>query len=569
MARMFRALTALILVALLFSACGPAAPAPTKVPVATEASAATEAPTVVAQPPSPTQASTVAPTTPPQPQAGGDLMMGLNAEPATLDPATAFMEQEATVMRQIYDTLVYVDADHQLHAGLATSWEQSPDAQVFTLKLRKGVMFHDSTPFNAQAVKYNFDRFGNPEVGTGSNSTYFSDYVSTEVVDDYTVRVTFGAPHPLFLLALGYGMTGIASPTAVEAGGADYGKKPVGTGPFMFKDWVPGERITLTANPDYNWAPDIFQHQGPPHLSTVTFLVVTEDTTRIAMLQSGEANVVEQFPAQDITWLSTDPNYYLVSGAAPGLPTIMMINVERPPTDDLAVRQALIYSVDQESLVSAGFFDTQQPAHGVLAPSTLDYDQVAADMYRYDPAKAAALLEEAGWVDTNGDGVREKDGNELSIYYPAYRVWENAYMELLQNMWAAVGFHVDLEQLEDAAAWDAAAAGEHNVTNMGAIGFDASVLLPAFQSSNIAEGYAFTRYADPELDTTLSNAAVEVDPQMRADLYAQAQRKIMQEALVVPIYAFTRILAVRSEFAGVTLDWQNWYPYFYDVAVQQ
>ena len=501
-------------------------------------------------------------------QSAGDLVMGLNAEPQTLDPATAFMEQEATVMRQVYDTLVYVDAKYQLHAGLATSWEQSADAKTFTLKLRQGVKFHDGVPFDAKAAKFNFDRFGNPDVATGSVSTYWTDYVSTEIVDNYQVRVGFGSAHPLFLTALGYGIMGMASPKAVEAGGADYGTQPVGTGPFIFDKWALGESITLKANADYKWAPDIFTHQGAPYLATVTFRFVPEDTTRIAMLQSGEASVVEQFPAQDIAWLQKDAGYYLVSGTAPGLPTVMMINVEKAPTNDLAVRQALIYAIDQEALVKAAYFDTQKAAHGVLASNTLGYDAKAGEMYRYDPVKAADILTKAGWVDTNGDKIREKNGNSLKIHYPAYRVWESSYMELLQNYWSAVGISVDLEQLEDAAAWDAAAKGEHNVTNMGSISFDASVLWPSFHSSNVAQGYAFTRYTDAELDATLDKALVEVDPKLRNELYAGAQRKIMEQALVVPVYYFTRILAVKAKFAGVTLDWQNWYPYFYDVSVK-
>ena len=519
--------------------------------------AACQAPTPVATP-------TPAPTPTPQIQSGGALVMGLNASPETLDPAKALGVQEASVMRQLYDTMVYVDGNHQLHAGLATHWQQSADATVFTFTLRSGVVFHDGTSFDAAAVKYNFDRLGNPDVGTGSASTYFTDYGSTEVVDSSTARVTFKSPHPTFLLSLGSAYVGIVSPKAAEASGQDFGQHPVGTGPFVFKEWVPGERVVLTRNPAYAWAPDILGHQGPAYLDSVTFRVVTEDATRLAMLQSGEASVVEQFPAQDMSWLQTDAGYYLVSGIAPGLPTVMEVNVEKAPTDELAVRQALIYAIDQESLVKTAFFDTQQAAHSVLAPSTLYYDPTAAQQYRFDLAKAKSLLEGAGWVDQNGDGVREKNGKPLEISYPAYRVWENSYMELLQNMWSAAGFRVNLQQLEDAAAWDAAVAGDHNVTNMGSISFEAAVLLPSFQSANIAQGYAFTRYRNPVLDATLDEAAQAVDAAAKTDAYARAQRLIMEQALVVPVYNFTRILAVRGQFPGVTIDWENWYPYFYD-----
>jgi peptide/nickel transport system substrate-binding protein len=536
----------LVTVVLVLAACGPA--------------------TTPAATPAPTAATTlVAPTAAPAIQPGGELVVGVLPGVLSLDPAKAFGVGDFVIMQQIYDTLLYVDSAREIRPGLATRWEQSADAQVFTFTVRPGVTFHDGTPLDAAAVKFNFDRMGNPEIGTGSASLFFRDYSSTVVLDAATVRVTFKTAHSNFLYGIGSSSAGIVSPTAVAKWGEEYGQHPVGTGPFMFVEWVSEDHTTLERNPNYNWAPDILKHQGPAYLDRITFRYVAEDTTRLAMLQTGEASVIEQFPAQDMGLLQGDAAYYLVSGTAPGVPTIMMINTERAPTDELAVRQALIYAIDQDTLVATAYFGTEQAAHSVLAPATLYYDPVADQMYRFDLAKAKSLLEQAGWVDTNNDGVREHNGQDLAIKYPAYRNWESAYMELLKNMWTAAGFRVDMTQLEDAAAWDAAATGEHNVTNMGSIDFDAAALWPMFHSSNIAGGYAFTRFRDATLDKLLDDAANTIDPQQKAGLYAQAQRLIMEQALVVPVYAFERILAVRAEFPGVVLDWQNWFPYFYDV----
>jgi peptide/nickel transport system substrate-binding protein len=549
-----RAISILAVAAVLVAACGGPA-------------ASTAAPTAAAT--TAAEVATATATTMPQPQPGGDVVFAMNGVPETLDTATAYEEQEAVILRLICDPLVAVDQDHVFHPGLATSWEQSPDATSFTLTLRQDVVFQDGTPFNAEAVKANFDRFGNPEVSTGVVSNLFNGYTSTDVVDEYTVRVNFDTPHPSFvMMALGYSYVCIASPTAMQTWGADYGRHPVSTGPFMVSEWVPGESITLVRNPTYNWAPEIFHHQGPAYLDSVTFRFITEQTTRVAMLQTGEASVVEQFPAQDFSWLQTDPAYYMVSADVPGMPTVMFMNVTKPPMDELAVRQALIYAVDQESLVTTAYFGTEGPSHSVLAPSTLDFDSVANEMYSYDPARAESLLTDAGWVDTDGDGVRERNGEELTIIYPAYRLWEGEFMELIQSMWQAVGFRVDMTSLESAAAWDAAVNGDFNVTNMGGPSVDASILRLMFHSSFIAEGYAFTRYADPQLDNLLDQAGAALDATQRASLYAQAQQLIMEQALVVPVYTFERILAVRAEFPGLTLDWEQWNPYFYDVYLQ-
>jgi peptide/nickel transport system substrate-binding protein len=523
------------------------------------------------EPPTPPQTQSVTPSEPTpaqQREPGGTLLYTVNAEPLGLDPLTSYSVGDVSVMAQVYDPLVFVDGDRKIHAGLATSWEQSSDAKMFTFELRQGVTFHDGTPFNAEAVKFNFDRLGDPTLNTGQTSVYFGQYLSTEVLDPYTVRVSFSAPHPNFIMSLGTLTAGIASPTAVAKEGADYGKHPVGTGPFMFSEWLPGTKIVLVRNPDYDWAPDMMDHQGPAYLESVVFQVVGEEATRVAMLQTGESSVSDLFEGQDTVWLKTDPEYYLTIGTALGLPTVMFLNVTRFPTDELAVRQALVYAVDQETLVQMAFSGNQPAAHGVLAPGTLDYDQASAEIYHYDPAKAKEILDQAGWVD-NGSGVRMKNGKTLEIYYPAYSAWEGAFCEILQNMWSEVGFSVKLEELDDAAAWAKATEGDFNVTNMGSVAFDASVLWQVFDSSQIASGLAFTHFEDKQLDDLLEQAAVNPDATARAAQYAQAQALIMNNALLVPIYLFARTLAVRSEFQGVVLDWQGWYPYFYDVYVNQ
>ncbi len=555
MTRAARSLLALILLAAIISACAtPAAPttAPAQPPTEAVAEATAE----------PTAALTEA-----GPASGGTLVFVAGGAPENMDPATTYGNWDARVMRSIFDTMIYVDREKKMHPGLALSWEQSADAKTFTLKLRQGVKFHDGTPFNAEAAKYNFDRFGNPEVGTGTMSQYFTGYKGTEVLDEYTVRVTFDTPKSVFMYCLGDPFASIASPAAIEKWGKDAGQHPVGTGPFMMTEWVPGESITLVRNPDYQWAPEIFKHQGPAYLDSVVFRTVAEDQTRLAVLKNGEAGVAMGVPPFALDELLQDPAFYTIPSVPPGDTSQQMLNAAKPPTDELAVRKAMIYATDQETLAATVSGKTREASHSALARTTLDFDQAAEDMYRYDPEKAKSLLEEAGWVDTDGDGIREKNGNKLQVYWPAY-TGEKTFAELLMSMWKEVGIDTRFEALDDAAAWEAAGAGQHNVTNMASINFDASILYPLFHSSN-SQGYAFCNFRDDKLDEALTKALNAANDQERSENYALAQRIIMEQALIVPLTTLDSTVAARSEFADLSLDWEDYYLYFYDVYVKK
>ena len=178
---------------------------------------------------------------------------------------------------------------------------------------------------------------------------------------------------------------------------------------------------------------------------------------------------------------------------SPGMPSHMMINVEKAPTDDIRVRQAMIHAINQEELVDAAFSGLMSPAYSVLSPSTWSYNEQAAGLYRYDPDKAVALLEEAGWVDEDGDGIREKDGETLKVVYPAIPAYEEAYMELVAGYLNQAGFEVELLTMDDAGVFEFGNAGNHNFLNMGWISSDPAVLDFVYNSANIEQGSSFTR----------------------------------------------------------------------------
>lgn len=496
--------------------------------------------------------------------AGGSIVIGLSTEPVSLDPAAGLYIAEQYIMNAIFDPLIWVNSEENLQPGLATSWEQNDAGTEFTLHLREGVKFHDGTDFNADAVKFAMDRDAVADNPAAVAPTLMTDYIQTEVVDPYTAVIKFGTPKANFFQDLTRIWMTVPSPTAVEQYGADFGQHPVGTGPFIFKEWAAQDHLTVERNPDYNWGPDFASHTGPALLDEITFRFLPEAATRLTAFESGEAQVVEDPAYQEAAALAENPDYKLERFTAPGMPSHMMMNTDKAPTDDIRVRQAMIYSVNQEELVKTAFFDMQTPAHSVLSPTTWSYDEQAANMYRYDAEKAASLLDEAGWVDSDGDGIREKDGEKLHIEYPALPAYEEAYMELLAAYLNKAGFEVNITKLDDAGVSAFGAENRHNILNMGWISRDPSVLNITYNSANIENGAAYTRFKSEELDNALNQAQQTMDPDKRKELYVTVQRIIMENALIIPLHTYDRVNLLQSTVEGWKFDPEG-FPYLYEV----
>ena len=233
--------------------------------------------------------------------AGGTLTIGLGSEPETLDPGDAVYVQEQFVLLNLFDSLLSMAPDATLHPGLALSWEANDDYTEFTFKLREDVIFHDGTPLKADAVKASFDHIMSDTVLESGGKTLLTDhqYTGTDVVDDYTAVVSFGAPYPTFLRDAARQWLSISSPAALEQYGADYGRNPVGTGPFKLAAWDAQSQIVLERNPDYKWAPEFAAHQGPALLDQVVFRFLPEAATRMTAFETGEILVASEPPALD------------------------------------------------------------------------------------------------------------------------------------------------------------------------------------------------------------------------------------------------------------------------------
>lgn len=528
-----RLLAILMLVAISIGVVACSAPAPAQQPSATQPPATQPS---ASQPTTAPQATTAPqPTTAPPPAdapvSGGTLIMGFSRDFPTLDPPVPNSDFLNRVLNSVLDPLVWQPEPGKFYPGLAESWEVSPDAKTYTFKLRKDVKFQDGTPFNAQAVKFTFDRVADPK--TKALLVFLiGPYDKTEVIDDYTVKVSFKAPYPLFLHNLSATGARPISPTAVQKWGDDFGQHIVGTGPFMLTKYTKDE-YTFTKFPDYNWAPTFLNHKGPAYLDGFTYRLIPEDATRVIALEKGEVQYIDAVPAQDYKRLSATFNMKTID--LPGLPQILQMNVTRPLMSDKRVRQAIQLAVDHKKIVDVVFFGLVRPAYGVLSSPTLGYWKGVEDLYKYDPAKAKALLQEAGWK-PGSDGIMAKDGQRLSLLYVTTNTATTVQTgEVIQGMLKEVGIEMKIEAMTNAASLARYQVGDYDIGRLGEQNADPSIMSAPVHSRNIKGGTQGNRskYSNPDVDAKLDAAEQEVDLTKRLKMYEDLQKTVMDEAFIL------------------------------------
>jgi peptide/nickel transport system substrate-binding protein len=544
----------------LLAACGDD-DAPTPAPAPAAAATATPGTAAEAATPTPEPASD-------EPRSGGRLTVGYT-EPPTMDPRVSGATIAWRLFYNIFDPLVAMDFDtREYHPGLATSWEISDDGTVFTFDLREGVMFHDGTPFNAEAVQYTFDSIQDPELRSLTAIGYLGPYDHCDIIDDTTVEVHFTTAYAPFLNNLTHSVLSPVSPTAARAAGVDFGRFPVGTGPFKFKEWQPQISMTFERNPDYDWPIGVYQHEGPAHLDEIVIAFIPEETTRFGTLESGESLVVDGVQPQEVERLRANPNYQVLLPAVPGSPQILPMNADKHPTDDIRLRQAILHAVDMETIIDTLWYGTRKAAQGPLSSPTWSYNSAVEEMYPYDQDRAEELLDEAGWTVGSG-GIREKDGERLTLDYITTGGIQGQAGELVQAYLLRVGIDVNLQQWEYAATAAAYLASEHHIARIFFSHVDPIVLTTLYHSRNIpGTNFNRTMKVDPELDAKLDAAASEMNQEARIQQYMDIQQYIMDQALVIPLWEETVFWGAHASIQGIHFQPLGGI-WFYDVWIDQ
>jgi peptide/nickel transport system substrate-binding protein len=515
-------------------------------------------PTWTSVPPSPSSALTPTPIR---------LVYGLTLAPSGIDPHVNASSELGIPLTSVYDTLVYLDPDTgDFIPGLAEDWDVSRDELTYTFYLREGVTFHDGTPFNAEAVRFNLDRITSPDLTSQKASFMLGPYERVEVVDEYTVRIQLSEPFAPLLDSLSQVYLGMASPTAVEKWGSDYQLHQVGSGPFIFAEYIPQDHLLLRRNPDYAWGPKIYQHDTAL-VDEIEFRFFVDPATRSPALETGEVDIMGEIPPQDAARLADSADFRIEAAPIPGVSLMFFLNTTRPPLDDVKVRQALIFATDRQAVVSTIFRDTSPVAYGPLAANTFGYEPAVQDYYAHNPAQAATLLDEAGWKDTDGDGVRDKDGEPL-VLDMTLMGW--GYMpevgQLLAAQWSTLGIEVNAPPpVSYPEALEIAGEGRHHLIPFNLSGSDPDILRKFFHSQAT---FNWAKTNDPELDGWLEEAARLSDREQRSALYASTQRRVMDQALVIPIRDYVNLNGVSNRVQGLRFDASGWFPWLIDVTLE-
>jgi peptide/nickel transport system substrate-binding protein len=501
--------------------------------------------------------------------AAGELSIGMYRTLDHLDPAVYWGPPETMVTQMIFDTLIYLGNDLKFYPGLAESWEVARDNKVIAFKLRKGVVFHDGTPLLASAVKFHFDRCVDPATKSQYSRSLLGPYDGTVVKDDYTLELHLKEPFAPIFDSLSQGYLGIPSPTAVQKYGQDFENHLTGSGPFRFVEWIRDSRITLERNTQYTWGKPFPGKSNPaaPKVARVTFKFIPEVGTRDALMDGRKEINVEAWPGtQSLPRWRQDPNFRIYDGVSPGTTWFNFINAQKPPTDELAVRQAINHAIDRETIYKKFYVGVARPTANLIGPTSFGYDKALDTLYKYDPAKAKQALDAAGWK-PGPDGVRVKDGKPLHVDAFSSGTEKEAYKELMIAMLQEVGFSAKLVSGTPADRAVAGSKGLYHLINREFEASDPHYLVDLFHSKNVGT-FAWAMNKDPELDRVLEEQDTTLDQKKRLALVSRATRRILEQAYVVPIYLSLFVWVAAANVSDFHMDARSWYPYFQDAWIK-
>lgn len=460
---------------------------------------------------------------------GGVLNIAFTSDTKTLDPVFSINFSERQPLYLIYNTLLALRPDSTVGPELADSWKVSEDGLLLTLHIRSGVKFHDGTPVDAAAIKFNLDRRLDPAVASPQRAQLAAIVESVSVKGDSEVELRLKAPSPGLLGMLAQREGFIASPTAVEKLGADFARTPVGSGPFVFKEWTPGRRIVVERNAEY-W------ETGKPYLDRIVFNDVSNAVVAVQRLLTGEIDYISALSPTDVRQIENRPGINLERSAAGRLYALQW-QVDRPPFNNEKLRQAVAHAIDRKRIVDILMGGKAPIAEGLTAP-VLWWHNAELKSYAYDPAKAKALLAEAGHA----------NGLEVPLSTPQITLLQQIN-QLVQEQLKAVGITVKLDPVAQSDWYPRIAQG---LINFSPIRWsdrpDPDGLLTILLHSKGNQNS--TKYASPEMDALLDKGRRTTDQAERRKIYQEAQALATRDLPYVPLFFSVEYAALRDTVRG-------------------
>ncbi|WP_227284311.1 ABC transporter substrate-binding protein [Boseongicola sp. H5] len=451
-----------------------------------------------------------------------DITIGMQLEPPNLDPtggAAAAIDE--VVYANVFEGLTRFASDGSVVPGLAETWEISEDGLTYTFSLRDGVMFHDGSSFTAEDVVFSLDR-ARAEDTTNAQAALFAGIESVEAVDDTTVVLRLSAPNGALLFNLAWGDAVIVAPESAETNATN----PVGTGPFVFADWVQGDRVELTRNPDY-WG-------EAPALEAATFRFISDPNAAFAALMAGDVDAFPVFPAPEtLGQFEADPRFSVIVGSTEG-ETILAMNNQSAPLDDIRVRQAISHAINRQDIIDGAMFGYGTPIGTHFAPHHPDYVDLTGQS-AFDPETARALLAEAGVSDLT---------LRLALPPPSYA---RRGGEIIAAQLREVGIETEISNLEWAQWLEQVFRGKD---------FDLTIVshTEPMDIGIYARPEYYFQYDNPGFQDLMNTLTLTADPAERSVLLRSAQEVIADDYVNGYLFQLAKTGVANANIEGL---WEN------------
>ena len=452
-----------------------------------------------------------------------DAIIGLQLEPPHLDPTSAAAGAiDQVLYANVFEGLTRFGPDGSVQPGLAASWTISDDGLSYTFQLRDGVTFHDGTTFEASDVVFSLDR-ARAEDSTNAQKALFAGIEGVEALGDSSVRIDLAAPQGNFLFNLAWGDAVMVAPESI----GDIKNLPIGTGAFRFEQWRRGDQISLSRNADY-WG-------EPASLEAATFKFISEPTAAYAAMLAGDIDAFYSYPApENLAQFERDPRFTVLSGNTEG-ETILAMNNQQAPFDDIRVRKAVSHAIDRQAIIDGAMFGYGTPIGTHFAPHNPDYVDLTA-IAAFDPALARDLLAQAGYA--------EGFSTTFKLPPPSYA---RRGGEIIAAQLREVGIEAEISFLEWAQWLEQVFRG-----------YDYGLTIVSHTEPMDINIYArpdyYFQYDNPDFQALIETLAVESDPAARSALLAQAQTTIAEDFVNGYLFQLALTSVVDAKLEGIWKD---------------
>ncbi len=460
---------------------------------------------------------------------GGKLTVAMSTDATSLDPTNFNTDYSDMAMHQVYNNLITKNEKGELVNSLAEDITEE-DPTTYTVKLREGVKFHNGETLTADDVIFSLKRISESE----KYGPVFSNFANLEKVDDLTVKITLKSPSGTFMESLAHPGASILNEKATNEG--DMTKAPVGTGPFVFKEWVDNDHISFTANDEY-W-------EGRPVVDELEIRIIPEANNRMIELESGGVDIALDLTPEDVTRVSESEDLQLFKTNSFAV-TFLAFNTESEPFNNPVARKAIAHGIDVEAIVKNVFKDTGTVATGVINPDVIYSISKDLNPIEYNPEKAKELLAEAGIAEGTTIEMYISDDNQRADI-----------ATIMQEQLRQIGLNMNITRLEWGAFVEELSAKKDHMFllrwNPSIVDPD-QYLYPSFSTNTKGSGPNYGFYGNPELDALIDQGRVLSNSPEREAIYKQAQEFVMEDLPWVPLAYGQQNIAGAKYVSGFTI----------------